>query len=402
MDFFSMPPHRGYKAVLVLLDLFSGYTWILACRNESAQTVKTHLTSLFQHFGTPELIKSDGGTGLLKSKAVKALLREFNILQVSINAANAPKHNAAVERQVRTVRHLLRGAGFRNTKDWVSLIPKVTLAKNLTPRVYGKDLIRSPFEIFFGRKSHVGMITPQSLVNSCEIDPQVKRQLDRDILSAVKRQREAYMAQHNAKARPRFQVGDLVVVRNQYMGTNLEAEGKQGLQYKNILYVVRSNQGTAAILENIANGSVVFVHDSYIKRFKGREEYFDDLPDDLKKVIGGSFDTNLDLGDRANLLESLRKAGFECPDRTESVPPALSTQTNKASEVRGPLADADPSLSSQSTVAPPPTSVKAASESSGPPSVNGDSDASSSGRSRSLFQGIKSRLRKLRPVRYTK
>ena len=160
MDHFSLPKSGPFKVVLLVMDNYSSYTWAFSCRDESARTVANCLDLIFSWFGPCQMLKSDGGPALIKSKAVKAVMDKYGITNSSVSLPYSPFHNAAIERQVRSYRELLRQEAFANNANWPRQLRRINLIRNMLPRVYSNKLFLSPFELFFNRKYHPVLASP--------------------------------------------------------------------------------------------------------------------------------------------------------------------------------------------------------------------------------------------------
>ena len=77
MDHFFLPKQLGFTCVLLIMDLFSQFTFAFACRDESARSVCAHLESVIAVTGAPKIIKSDNSLSLLRSQAVSTLLKRL-------------------------------------------------------------------------------------------------------------------------------------------------------------------------------------------------------------------------------------------------------------------------------------------------------------------------------------
>ena len=108
MDFFTVPPFRGYFTVLIGIDHFSGFIFKRACKSESSSEVVNFLSKIFANFGSPICIKSDNGTSLLRSKPVRNLLALWGVEVGTLSLPYTPDHNGKAERAIRAFRALIR------------------------------------------------------------------------------------------------------------------------------------------------------------------------------------------------------------------------------------------------------------------------------------------------------
>ena len=342
MDHFFMPKASHYKAILLCIDQFSLFSWAFACRDETARTVAAHLDQIFSWFGPAQMVKSDQGASLLKSKAVQEVLKKYGITNTSLSLPYAPFHNASCERAVKTYRALLRAESFANSKGWPRYLRRVNLIRNTIPRIYPNGMFISPFELFLGRKYPPILANPQALLESSDYLPQDRTlalEIKRAILKEVTQLKRQYIKEHNRKARPvPLEPGDFAVVKDMVPENNQTGRGKQKEAYAPVLYVVKGVNGTCCCLENIVTNTIHYTHVDYVKKYRSRQEYFDTLPESLRKRLGNSFMVDLDKDDRMLLLSKLKEAGFDTSFRVQKLPhaaPLSAGVTNAA-----PISDA--------------------------------------------------------------
>ena len=164
LDFCSVPPFRGFKFVLIAVDLFSGFVFTKPCKTEAAHEVTTLLSKIFAVHGPPIFLKSDNGTGLLRSSAVKTFLSKWGVENISLSLAYAPIHNPKVERCVKSLRALFRAVSPGKPTGWMEHLDLITLIHNSVPRNFkegDESLLISPFELFLNRKPVPIYPTPQ-------------------------------------------------------------------------------------------------------------------------------------------------------------------------------------------------------------------------------------------------
>ena len=69
----------GYKFILVVIDVFSKYAWLISLKSKKAKQIKEGLQKLFSSTKrTPLMIQTDEGKEFLNT-IVLNLLREMNI-----------------------------------------------------------------------------------------------------------------------------------------------------------------------------------------------------------------------------------------------------------------------------------------------------------------------------------
>ena len=404
LDFFHMPSSRGFTCILAIVDHYSQFSWCLPCRNEKMLTVKNHLISIFSIFGPPRVIKSDGGSSLLKHKAIKKLVNEYGISRVVISAPYSPFHNALAERNIRTFRHLFRMSVFSGNKKWPDMVGQVNLIRNTTPRMYRHGLMATPFELFYNRRYGSSLITPEDLMGKVSSYGKSEEEINNISAALIKEMKELknnYLLEHNRKSGSRISPGDLCLVKVMKLGVNKAGgEGKQASQYHKTLYVVVNVGGTVAQVRNLVTDVVIMVHTAHLKRYAQRKDYFDLLPKDLQERVGEAFQIDLNLKDKSLLMDSLAKAGFEFSAKDNKYPMADDKSFSVVSRPISHQKSAVMTLSEPSSV----------NQSSGPASISSreslqidEEDRSSKDEGEtgsSMFGKIKTRLRKLTKKNY--
>ena len=310
MDHFFHPKRLGFTCVLLIMDLFSQFTFAFACRDESAKSICAHIESVIAVTGAPKIIKSDNSLSLLRSQAVSKLLQRYGVEHQSLSMSYSPRHNATVERSVRSTRQLLKCETFANHDSWPKLLRKVCLVRNTIPRVFPGGKFASPYEPFFNRKPPTPLITPNHLLDNFAFlnkSPTDVDDLRKLILQDLTKLKKNYLEAHNCKARPRIQAGDFCVIKEHRTENNRTGLGKQAATYKPNLFMCKALNGTVCVLEHLASNTIHMVHADFCKKIIPRDRYFDLLPKPLQDKIGASFLIDLESHDR----ESLQGAGFD-------------------------------------------------------------------------------------------
>uniref|UniRef100_A0A5F8HBR7 Gag-Pol polyprotein n=1 Tax=Monodelphis domestica TaxID=13616 RepID=A0A5F8HBR7_MONDO len=170
IDFIQLPPHAGYKFVLVMVCMFSRWVEAFPCRQATATAVaKCLLEKIFPVWGIPREIHSDRGTHFTGS-VVSQLLTAWPVLH-HLHCAYHPQSSGLVER----VNGIIKVQLAKFTEDlnipWPKALPIVLLNLRATP--FGK-LSLSPFEIITGRPMSLfppytdSMSTKVSLLSYCQ------------------------------------------------------------------------------------------------------------------------------------------------------------------------------------------------------------------------------------------
>uniref|UniRef100_A0A158P4M0 RNA-directed DNA polymerase n=1 Tax=Tetranychus urticae TaxID=32264 RepID=A0A158P4M0_TETUR len=135
------------KYIIVLVDILSRYVFAKLTTNQTAQTVISLLTSLFQTFGFPKVIQTDQGTNFT-SEAVHQFLKENGIKHEKSNPYH-PQSQGIVERCNRTIAERLRSYVLQNgTKNLKNALEASVFAINTSIH---KITRFSPYFLVFGR-----------------------------------------------------------------------------------------------------------------------------------------------------------------------------------------------------------------------------------------------------------
>jgi hypothetical protein len=138
---------NGFTALLVVIDLFSSFTFAIPIRDKTAATVAQQLFTLFSIFGWPDKLSSDNGPEF-HNELVHEMSKLLSIDQRHAVAWN-PKASGAVEKAVglvsAVIKKLLRGT----TIFWPLYCPMAMSYVNSRIHSVTKT---SPFEIMFNRR----------------------------------------------------------------------------------------------------------------------------------------------------------------------------------------------------------------------------------------------------------
>ena len=313
LDFFTMYKSHGFSKILIIIDLYSSYTWAFKCKNEKEKTVINCLDTLFSCVGHPVAMKSDNGTSLLRSKTVAAFLRSHGVINLYTSLAFRVSHNAVAERQVSSIRSLLKSLERGQKESWPRLLTRALNIHNATVRDYDGEKI-TPYEKYFLHKEHPHALTPDTLVpNSYKITAQEDEKLRELVNTHHQKLRAEFQKQYNDKAgKPnRINIGDLVLLLRQ----GAPGPGRRSLKtlgrFLNKLFIVKNVNGLRIEIENLATNELRIVDSDALRVYKPRGYYFDDLPDVIKDQMGGQFSIDLRLDDRKRIITKLLQNQFE-------------------------------------------------------------------------------------------
>ena len=142
-------PHlrSPYSAILICVDIFSGFVVAENVRSLSADDTVSALKNIFEHYGAPQNLRSDNGTAF-KNDKVKHFLSSFGVGH-TFAVPYSPSSNGTAERHVATLKSKLRIllAGTKELKHWHKMTKLAALSINYAIRM---SLGYSPREIFMG------------------------------------------------------------------------------------------------------------------------------------------------------------------------------------------------------------------------------------------------------------
>jgi hypothetical protein len=222
------PDIHGYQYCVVIVDSFSHWTSIVACKNKSAYDAARALLQVVGNFGAPIRLRSDGGSEFVNG--VISSLSRFLGMSQHVILPYTPTANGIVERANRSIlerlRHLIFSDHLRRhtAHQWSDLLPLVQRMINASIH---SAIGTSPSRILFGDTLDLDrcLLTPAPIGHVFDADSYV------DILQHNQRviieQANAYQedicrkviakaarSNRNKPARV-FGVGDWVLVRPQ-------------------------------------------------------------------------------------------------------------------------------------------------------------------------------------------
>ena len=313
IDFMSVAKDHGFDSILVICDLFSNYCILEPCKNQTTDSAISALDRAFRYIGAPQEIRADGQQSLLKAKAMKIFLKKKRV-RPEIYPPHYRFHNPVCERQIRNIRAILR---TQNSLDsnfrWYKNIGNTMTVLNSIPRKFrhgGVTKFLSPFEIFFGRRKQLLKIDnydefPLNNARPSSLMASSLRNFTRGALLALKND---YKKAHNDKARSDIiKPGDFYLVQNNRTPQAGKTPLKYQPRYLPNLFLCKKVSGKNILGIDLIHGTANYSSIDNIKLYSAREEYFSDLPPQVKKHFGSSLDLKLSLDARKVILEKLKK-----------------------------------------------------------------------------------------------
>ncbi|XP_061173692.1 uncharacterized protein LOC133182861 [Saccostrea echinata] len=171
----------GYKFLLVLIDIFSRFLFIVPLKNKQHQNVTEGLKSVFQTGRKPQTLRTDEGSEF-KNRSVKAFLKKEGVHV--IYTQNETKANYA-ERVIRTMKNLMYRYFLKNrTYRYVEVLQDLVTSYNQRPhRSLGEQ---APVTVTKENADEVRLI---SYLNTRKKNPVSKNKLEKTIKSFSKKKR---------------------------------------------------------------------------------------------------------------------------------------------------------------------------------------------------------------------
>ena len=152
LDFITSfkPTSDGFSCILVVVDIFTGFTILKAMKSHDAIAVSEALWEIFAVMGVPKTIQSDNEKGFT-SDHMQELMKKLKINHILIT----PYHhraNGKVENMNKTVSACLNKYLTLRGGEWNKLVPIVNLAINAKIKELTEH---SPFALMMNRSSNL-------------------------------------------------------------------------------------------------------------------------------------------------------------------------------------------------------------------------------------------------------
>jgi RNase H-like domain found in reverse transcriptase/Integrase core domain/Reverse transcriptase (RNA-dependent DNA polymerase)/Integrase zinc binding domain/Chromo (CHRromatin Organisation MOdifier) domain/Retrotransposon gag protein/Aspartyl protease len=140
------PSPDGHVALLVLIDVFTGFVVLRPLKDTTAETVARKLWKIFALIGYPKILQSDNGSEFVND-VVRTLVRITGIEQRFITPYN-PRSDGKVERSIRTVMSVIKKLLHGTSNHWPLFVSFAQLAFN---NKISSLTNSTPFSLMFGR-----------------------------------------------------------------------------------------------------------------------------------------------------------------------------------------------------------------------------------------------------------
>jgi transposase InsO family protein len=137
----------GHTALLVCIDVFTGFVFLRALKDTTAVTIAQQLWEIFSILGFPKILQSDNGPEYV-SDVIRNLLQLTGMEQRLISPYN-PRADGKVERAIGVVMMVIKKMLHGTSKHWPLFVPFAQLSYN--SKVSSLTL-SSPFALMFARE----------------------------------------------------------------------------------------------------------------------------------------------------------------------------------------------------------------------------------------------------------
>ena len=226
--------NNGNKYIHVVVDYYSRYVFSWATKEISAiSTAKEFFKHVICHVGVPHKLFSDNGSSFT-GEAFKKACMAFGIRQI-FGSPYRPTTQGLVERNNQTIITSLRTYLNKYQTNWDEFLPAINFALNISDSY---SLGYSPFLLVHGRHA---VTPPEAALTDCDDD---LASVQSHLVSIIQNQTKyAYLAFKNLEKNQKmmkhyhdkkikvhkFEQGDLVYVKNQYVITKNTSKKLQPL-----------------------------------------------------------------------------------------------------------------------------------------------------------------------------
>ena len=138
---------EGHTALLVVIDVFTGFVILRAVINTTAEVIAKELWEIFCILGFPRIIQSDNGSEFVND-TLRSLVKITGIEHRLISAYN-PRADGKVERSIGSVMMIIKKLLNGTSNHWNLFVPFAQITfNNKISSLTGS----SPFALMFGRE----------------------------------------------------------------------------------------------------------------------------------------------------------------------------------------------------------------------------------------------------------
>jgi transposase InsO family protein len=249
---------EGCTALLVCIDVFTGYLILRALTNTTAATIAQQLWDIFSIIGFPRILQSDNGPEYV-SDIIQALIKLTGMDQRLISPYN-PRADGKVERAIGTVVMIIKKMLHGTSNHWPLFVPFAQLSYNSK---VSSLTASSPFALMFAREPNP--LRDYSGEEPVMVDLEDWNQYQRKVLSLIYpamsdrimglklRQSERLDRSHRLITPRAFPTGSTVMIKDP------SRENKFEPKYIGPYTIVRRSRGGAYVLKD-ATGDILDRH----------------------------------------------------------------------------------------------------------------------------------------------
>ena len=121
--------NKGHKYLLMVIDVFSKYGWIVPLKNKQGESVAEAFKTIFNAGRKPEYLWTDKGTEFY-NKHLKDLLAENKI---TLYSTDNEEKSSVVERWNRTIKNKMwKQFTIQDNTQYLEILPKILKQYNNT------------------------------------------------------------------------------------------------------------------------------------------------------------------------------------------------------------------------------------------------------------------------------
>jgi hypothetical protein len=241
----------GFKALLVCIDVFTGFVLLKPLKETSAETVAHQLWDIFSIIGLPKILQSDNGSEFV-NEILRCLVKITGIEQRFISPYN-PRADGKVERSIGSVMMIIKKMLHGTSNHWPLFVSFAQLTfNNKISALTGS----TPFSLMFGRtlndlKDHSQQPpTPISLDEWKEHQQKILSLIYPAISDRIKSGKEKLMQSLNKHRRlllpSSFPTGSTVMI------IDVTRHNKFEPKYVGPYIIVRRSRGGAYVLKDMS------------------------------------------------------------------------------------------------------------------------------------------------------
>lgn len=143
------PSPDGMTTLLVVVDVFTGFVILRACKSSTAEEIAQQLWDIFCTFGFPKILQSDNGHEFVND-LLRVLVKISGVEHRFITPYN-PRADGKVEKKVHTSTSVIKKMTHGANRSWPTYVPFTQYAANLKISTPTES---APFSLMLGRKAN--------------------------------------------------------------------------------------------------------------------------------------------------------------------------------------------------------------------------------------------------------